>query len=605
MLSWNAIFADLEHEPVRGQPESYATAADHLHRQFEVSDTVARLFDRVVSSGPLAELRGTAIDRLVQLINGLDESLNKVPPAFADARRVMLEHDRQLVSLQQQAQVALGTANDRRDEALCARESLAQTVDALHLVESQLERLRARTPDPFTFDLIERLEADRMWRCHDVETRHRGVEWADDQLGLSRLAHERLAADEHALIALTIAAVRRTSMGDICSTNDVQLAGNDLLPSSEAFTSTASNAHLLDVLDVLASGSIDAQLEALAVALHATMVGLVAGGAGARAVQSWGNLGLGVGDRDGTYSARVSTEEGRRHLTPHGTTATARALDTILQTLAHTGEQRQIWRDEFEIVKVNANQYMVVLPGVTDLSNPQFGLDPNNRTVRDIDQFAVRSAQSTGMGDNVYAQMVQQALAVNGVPIGADIMLVGHSFGADTALDLAADPRFNGPGAYNVTHAVVAGYHSGPQIVHVPARTEVLALHNTEDIPVRIEQIGNPVLRGVDLIQGGFERVIFGDPFGGIPTMFTGAATVARIDIGSAAPGVQEFGDRQHLVVFEGGTDGRGHHQTNYISYLKTTDEIAVTSFAASVALAGYARGGNVTAIDISVPRAS
>ena len=68
--------------------------------------------------------------------------------------------------------------------------------------------------------------------------------------------------------------------------------------------------------------------------------------------------------------------------------------------------------------------------------------------------------------------MVWDALRAAGVPAGSSLMIVGHSFGADTALDLAADREFNG-GEYTVTHVVAAGYYSQPQLASVAAETSV------------------------------------------------------------------------------------------------------------------------------------
>jgi len=55
--------------------------------------------------------------------------------------------------------------------------------------------------------------------------------------------------------------------------------------------------------------------------------------------------------------------------------------------------------------------------------------------------------------------------------------------------------------------------------------------------------------------------------------------------------------------VFEGGSAGAGHHPSNYIDHVETTEDDLVVGFFSSVATAGYASSGSVVAIDVSVPR--
>ena len=85
--------------------------------------------------------------------------------------------------------------------------------------------------------------------------------------------------------------------------------------------------------------------------------------------------------------------------------------------------------------------------------------------------------------------MVWEALVEQGVPLGSQIVIVGHSFGSDTALDLASDPSFNGPQGFDVTHVVAAGYDSQPQLDDIPDRTNVLVLQNRDDVPVLVESV--------------------------------------------------------------------------------------------------------------------
>jgi hypothetical protein len=66
--------------------------------------------------------------------------------------------------------------------------------------------------------------------------------------------------------------------------------------------------------------------------------------------------------------------------------------------------------------------------------------------------------------------------------------------------------------------------------------------------------------------------------------------------------GITTPGPNQVLSVFDGGREGSGHHQQNYIDYLATIDEPALDEFTASVAAAGYGGAGEVFTIDVSVP---
>ncbi|MEZ5297871.1 MAG: hypothetical protein R2697_16820 [Ilumatobacteraceae bacterium] len=192
-----------------------------------------------------------------------------------------------------------------------------------------------------------------------------------------------------------------------------------------------------------------------------------------------------AGDLGGTFDAEL-----RRPLHVYGTAPVGRARSLLGRLLTDLSDPLQIRADEFELVRLADDRFIVVLPGVTDLSNPDPGLSSTNRTVRDLDRYALPSSRSSSVDDNRYARMVWDALLAADLPPGAELLLVGHSFGADAALDLAADPSFNG-GAFTVTHVVAAGYHSQPQLDDVVGDTEVLVLQNHRDAAVIAEGIGD------------------------------------------------------------------------------------------------------------------
>jgi hypothetical protein len=338
------------------------------------------------------------------------------------------------------------------------------------------------------------------------------------------------------------------------------------------------------------------------------------------------------GEIGGTYGRELRTP-----YTIFGSDDAERARALLIRALADTADSHQIRADEFEIVSVGGDSYIVVLPGVTDLSNPDIGLG-DNRTVRDLDQYAVPSSKSTKVSDNRYAHMVWEGINAAGVPPGANLLIVGHSFGSDTALDLAADSGFNGPGGYQVTHVVAAGYYSQPQLEHVPTSTSVLVLQNHRDAAVIVEGAGQSnAAATIESAADYYGDLLSGDLLGafgsGWETLGNGVGTVvdtgsflwdhhddigdvwagaATFDLGRIADGASDLVtldprlevDGNTIVdVFEGGAQGVGHHPSNYIAHLEVDDSDELTAFLGSVAASGYARSGSAVAVDISVPR--
>jgi hypothetical protein len=272
----------------------------------------------------------------------------------------------------------------------------------------------------------------------------------------------------------------------------------------------------------------------------------------------------------------------------------------VIRALTDTATGHRVRPDEFELVQLSDGRYLVVLPGVTDLSNPDPGLSDVNRTVRDLDQHAVRSWTSTSVADNRYAQMVWAGLVDAGVPPGSEVVIVGHSFGADTALDLAADPGFNGgPHGYRVSHVVAAGYDSVPQLADVPESTSVLVLQNHRDAAVLAEAAGRaaPIdaarrtaeiawaasMSAIELVTG--DRDAAGERLEGALTL---------------TPGIEVDG-RQVVAVFEGGGEGAGHHPDHYIEFLATSVDEPVLDFLADLAAGQRAGVGAAVAVTVGV----
>jgi hypothetical protein len=259
--------------------------------------------------------------------------------------------------------------------------------------------------------------------------------------------------------------------------------------------------------------------------------------------------------------------------------------DLILRALADTADPAQVRSDEFELVRLADDRFVVVLPGVIDLSHPGWGLS-SNRSVRDLDQAAIGSFGDTGLQGDRYAQMVRAGLHAAGVPAGAELVIVGHSFGADAALDLAADAGFNGDDGYRVSHVVAAGYASGEQLPAVPESTEVLVLQNTFDVPAAVEELAlHPWL-----------------------SASAGTAGLSARMAAQLSPSVAQQSPAHVVVRFSGGIGGAGHAQRHYIEYLDDADHPAVVAFLASLTAATVGDGpggreyGVASAIDVSVP---
>lgn len=335
-----------------------------------------------------------------------------------------------------------------------------------------------------------------------------------------------------------------------------------------------------------------------------------------------GNTVDGRGDLGGTYTSSVRVPFG-----PVGNSDAARGQAALERTLADTAVSAQLQNDEFEVIRHDNGRYTIVLPGVIDLSSPHWGLDTHSRSVRDVDQFALPSSTNASVDSNRYAQMVREYVQQN-IPHGADVMIVGHSYGADTAVDLAADPTFNNPvTGVNVTHVVAAAYFNQPQLSQVPANTQVLVLQNANDGAVIGEGIGYTAteVRNATGRVVGTARDTFGDLLGLGSSLAHGDAGGVLDHAGdllgqarrTLSPGALPQPDAvaligtgvrrldAHTVVarFDGGSTGIGHHQSNYIDYINGAGQADATvrNFYASIAQAGYTAPGQTQAVDVSV----
>lgn len=349
---------------------------------------------------------------------------------------------------------------------------------------------------------------------------------------------------------------------------------------------------------------------------------------------------LNSGDLGGTWSTEV-----RDPFVSAGASGFEGGLGIVTHALADTGDESQIRVDEFQAIFHDNGKLTLVLPGVIDLSSPHFGYDPTSRSARDFDQEAIGSSLSSKVDNNRYAllvfQWVKQQVDSGAIARGTEVLMVGHSFGADTALDLASDPLFNGE-LVNVTHVVPAAYHSEPQLPHVINGSQVGVLQNVYDLAVIAEGVADEILDG-DLLGAssgvgrvGVEGVEEGLGWGS--SLVNLGGWFVEESIGLAGDGVELLGDGlgvdvdidldveipnlptdieliEHRITivdgigfvaeFEGGFEGFGHHQNNYIGYLEEPGlNDVVTGFMTRLGDAGYGAAGASIAVDISVPGA-
>lgn len=265
--------------------------------------------------------------------------------------------------------------------------------------------------------------------------------------------------------------------------------------------------------------------------------------------------------------------------------APADGRDAVLAAMQGLAEEDRIARDEIEIRALDNGRYIVVLPGVTDLSEgfdrfvdqireegplgaPGAGRDAveawadnDEPTVRKM-RYAYEAALRDDTTVNEYSVVTIDALEAAGVPPGSEVMIIGHSFGAYAAMDLAADGDFNAahgnePAGYHVeiTHVIAAGAETDWRFDDVPAGTSTLVLNNRFD----------GVYRAEDLLHGDGH---------------------ARHD-----------GHLEHN--FWGGWEGYGHDEHNYIDWLADTGDDGIEDWLADIG-ERYASGG--TRVSVRVP---
>jgi uncharacterized protein YukE/pimeloyl-ACP methyl ester carboxylesterase len=160
----------------------------------------------------------------------------------------------------------------------------------------------------------------------------------------------------------------------------------------------------------------------------------------------------------------------------------------------------EIDTDEIQVRKLSDGSYVVVLPGVTDLSNAV--TDPSTLVGGNDDDTArkVWNAKDSALRErqNRYAEMVKVALQRAGVPPGSDVTIVGHSYGAYTAVDLANDDAFNSADGTStgyhvrVKRVVAVAADTDWKLKRTPTETDVVIFNSRDDSVYQAEAQADP-----------------------------------------------------------------------------------------------------------------
>lgn len=206
---------------------------------------------------------------------------------------------------------------------------------------------------------------------------------------------------------------------------------------------------------------------------------------------------------------------------------------------------------EFQILRVSDNppKYVVIMPGIQ-------GPLPNDG-LRDLGN----ATEARLGGADEYAERVKLEMQRAGIPPGADVMIIGHSYGGIAAMGIASDRNFNQPGntsndgAYhvNITHVVAAGSGVRDWVGRPPEGTNVLLAVN------RLDNVATGM-------EAGDARDIASFSGLGALTKLPGASRAAfAVVTGSEDQSVRHVSDGKLLYEFSHtGTVGDLGHDTKY-----------------------------------------
>ncbi len=316
-----------------------------------------------------------------------------------------------------------------------------------------------------------------------------------------------------------------------------------------------------------------------------------------------------VGRRTGDLDSDFTTPRVGEPYQSHADDPTERGRALILRALNDTTNPDQILTDEFEALLHDNGALTLILPGVADLSTPQLGNDPETNTLRDLDQHAIPSAFNSSLSANGYAKRIAEwteHMVMTGVlEPGTPTMLIGHSFGGDTAFDLAADTHFNGE-LVNVTHIFSAGYYIDPAFEQLPDHTRAVATRNIYDAAAVTEFSAwgghrRPAEQiAVDLAQktANLERTLLD---AALDAVGSSAAPIIP-PAGFTAERSQQMAPNGTSITFSGSfdLDSFGHHPDDYSAFIENVKAPGVLDFFVELDTQGFTDNAVALSIDIS-----
>ncbi len=199
------------------------------------------------------------------------------------------------------------------------------------------------------------------------------------------------------------------------------------------------------------------------------------GPAGSPLFRALGDAGvtLGVGFAGGMAGAGA----GAAIPTAVGATMSAEPIGSLAQALATIGDLYDGPEGTIAIQAVSshdgATRYVIELPGAEAVTSSH----PQN---------LVQAGGALLSSSSAYSRAVVSAMRTAAVPVGAEVMLVGHSEGGIVAMNLAGDTAFNG-GYVKVTHVVAAGSPISSKQVAAGSGTRVLSVENMNDAVVHAD----------------------------------------------------------------------------------------------------------------------
>ena len=303
-----------------------------------------------------------------------------------------------------------------------------------------------------------------------------------------------------------------------------------------------------------------------------------------------------------------------------------RGRELLIRALHDTTDPDRILADEFEAILHENGHLTLILPGVIDLSDLSIGLDPAHKSTRDLDSVAWPSSHTTSIADNLYAQRVRDWISWlvdnEAIAAGTPTAIIGHSFGAETAIDLASDPDVNGE-LLDISHVIPIGYHNEPLLGDVPPHTDVFVLQNIWDAVIGAEAFTDDTRRALIGSQPHHEgtKMLARSAVEGFEFLSeqvideaadrfeVAAERLPGIDIDTPPISIELKGDdyRAHsdnvlIVEFEGGFEGSGHHQNNYIEFLEQTNHPEMVALMTALADSGFTRRGTAVSVDVTQP---